>query len=381
MPKVNLTKRVLTAKGMRYCEVATYPNGHIKPHCVLVDGKEERHTEGAYYIDYRQNGKRVRQCVGNDVLHAKSVRQVTETKLAALDAGLILPGQIPVKESMLLVDAAALYLEEIKLTKKPGTHRQYENALLYFKESCGSKKHLHEIDRKDLLRFSAFLRDEKDLSPRTVWNKFNHVLVFLKAQGIRGLVSKNDWPQFTQEEPEVYEKEELDKFFVACTESELVLFEFFLMTGFREQEVMYTYWSDVNLSAATVKITHKPDYGWTPKKYKEREVPIPTKLVESLRQHRAKANGSPLLFPTPNNKPDRNFRRKLSMVVERAELNPEHFWLHKFRSTFATWHLWAGVDLRTVQLWLGHSDLASTMRYLKPSRSKTVRDKVNATFA
>jgi hypothetical protein len=43
------------------------------------------------------------------------------------------------------------------------------------------------------------------------------------------------------------------------------------MTGMREQEVMHTYWSDVNLKASTVKVTHKTDLGWTPKAYKERE--------------------------------------------------------------------------------------------------------------
>jgi len=37
--------------------------------------------------------------------------------------------------------------------------------------------------------------------------------------------------------------------------------------------------------------------------------------------------------------------------------------------------------LRTVQMWLGHSDNASTMRYLKPSRSGKVHDKVNEIFA
>jgi integrase len=42
---------------------------------------------------------------------------------------------------------------------------------------------------------------------------------------------------------------------------------------------------------------------------------------------------------------------------------------------------WANVDLRTVQLWLGHKDLESTMRYLKPSRSRATRDKVNEIFA
>jgi hypothetical protein len=31
--------------------------------------------------------------------------------------------------------------------------------------------------------------------------------------------------------------------------------------------------------------------------------------------------------------------------------------------------------------WLGHSDMESIMRYLKPSRSQKVRDKVNGIFA
>ena len=58
-----------------------------------------------------------------------------------------------------------------------------------------------------------------------------------------------------------------------------------------------------------------------------------------------------------------------------------HNWyLHKFRSTFATKHLRNGVDLRTVQAWMGHKDLASTMRYLQPARGKDVLDKVNNTF-
>ena len=36
-------------------------------------------------------------------------------------------------------------------------------------------------------------------------------MAFLKANGIRGLAKKNDWPRFTEEEPEIYEREELKK--------------------------------------------------------------------------------------------------------------------------------------------------------------------------
>ena len=69
------------------------------------------------------------------------------------------------------------------------------------------------------------------------------------------------------------------------------------------------------------------------------------------------------------------------MGADRTELDKDNFWLRKFRSTFATRCLWAGVDLWTVQQYLGHSDMESTMRYLKPSRSEKERDKVNQIFA
>jgi hypothetical protein len=43
---------------------------------------------------------------------------------------------------------------------------------------------------------------------------------FLKAHNIRGLAKKNDWPSYTEEEPEIYEQEELEKLFAACDTTE-----------------------------------------------------------------------------------------------------------------------------------------------------------------
>jgi len=183
----------------------------------------------------------------------------------------------------------AEYLDEVKLRSKPKTFAAYSTALAYFNESC-HKQTVEDIDRKDLLKFAAFLRDEKEQAPRSVYNKFENVMTFLKAQGIRGLVGKNDWPRYTEEEPEIYEHEELDKLLAACNDEERLWYEFLLMTGMREQEVMYTYWSDVNFAHATVRVSHKPDRGWTPKAYKEREIPIPTKLAERLKSRKAKAD-------------------------------------------------------------------------------------------
>lgn len=377
--QVNLTKRIQTPHGMRYCAVVLSANGRVKPDFVHVNGHEERHPEGAYYLEWREGAKRIRLSVGKDPQDAATRRLRKEAELNAINNGVsVLPENGNGHRS--LAATIADYLDEIKLTKKPKTLAAYSTALGYFTESC-RKMYIAEIERADLLKFSAFLRDEKKQSPRSVYNKFENVMTFLKAQGIRGLVDKNDWPRFVQEEPEVYERKELDKLFKVCDAEERLWFEFFLMTGMREQEVMHCAWPDVYLARCTVTVRYKPEYGFSPKNYREREIPIPAKLVRKLKARKAKADKTcGLVFPTAGCKPKLDFLDCLKSCAGRATCDKENFWLHKFRATFATWSLWAGVDLRTVQQWLGHSDMESTMRYLKPSRSEQVREKVNKIF-
>ena len=378
--EVNLTKRVQTSKGMRYCTVMVAANGRVKPDLVIVNGQQERHPEGAYYLEWRERGRRVRLSVGKDAQGAAARQQRKQAELNAINNGVAVLSENG-NGHRSLATAVADFLDETKLTKKPKTLAAYTTALNYFTESC-PKLFLHDVERHDMLKFVAFLREKKDQSPRSVYNKFENVMTFLKAQGIRGLVNKNDWPRFVEEEPEIYEKEELEKLFKSCDPEERLWFEFFLMTGMREQEVMYLYWSDVNIAAGTVRVSHKPDRGWTPKAYKERETPIPTKLVKALKTWKPKSDKNcSLVFPTAGCNPKLDFLDCLKACAERAGLEKDNFWLHKFRATFATWSLSAGVDVRTVQQWLGHSDMESTMRYLKPARNQTVRGKVNEIFA
>jgi integrase/recombinase XerD len=73
--------------------------------------------------------------------------------------------------------------------------------------------------------------------------------------------------------------------------------------------------------------------------------------------------------------------RILKGTAERAGLCPTECYLHKFRATFATHALQGGIDLRTVQASMGHTDLASTMRYLRPARGEKVQAQVEALWA
>ena len=376
--EVNLSKRVQTTQGLRFCSVVLSANGRIKPDVVLVNGKEERHPEGAYYLDWRDGTKRIRLSVGTDAQDAHAQRLRKEAELNARNNGVQITAESRNGHGVLLIDAIRDFLEEKRLQRKKKTHADYDAVLRYFQQSC-SKRYLSDVNRKDLLAFNVYCREELELSPRTVFNKFARVVAFLRANKIK-VHEIGDAPQFVEQEPEIYEKAELEKFFDACSSQERLWFEFFLMTGMREQEVMHTYWRDIKFDAQTVRVTHKRDLGWIPKAYKEREIPVPTKLMKGLGNLQVRSNGCPLLFPTAGCKPKFDFLDCCKAIAKRAGLSKDDFWLHKFRATFATWHLQSGADLRTVQLWLGHNDLESTMRYLKPARGKGIRDTVNRTF-
>jgi integrase/recombinase XerD len=375
---VNVLKRVTTEKGSRYCAVVEAANGRIKPDYVIVDGKQEFHKEGSYYLSWYEGSKLKRVSVGKNASAADARRHKQEQILAARNTGLVVADPAESK-SPLLVNAATEYLAEIEAQKKRATHRSYRNCVQLFLQSC-SKQTVAEVDRGDLLAFITFLR-QRGFAAYTVRVTFGIVWSFLKAAGKEITLNRGDWPKYTKEEPEAYERETLGKFFAACSEQEHLWFSFFLMTGMRDQEVRYCSWKCVNFHQSTISVRHNPEHGWTPKAYKERTVPVPQRLMDALKAWRDQRDKKcDLLFPTFRCKPNLQFLHMCKAIAERAELDPATFWLHKFRATFATWHLWAGVDLRTVMNWMGHSDITSTMRYLKPNGGQAVRDKVEATF-
>ena len=56
----------------------------------------------------------------------------------------------------------------------------------------------------------------------------------------------------------VYTEEQQSRFLVACDSWERTLFSTFLFTGFREQEVMYLFWKDLNPKLRTVCVPPSP---------------------------------------------------------------------------------------------------------------------------
>jgi integrase/recombinase XerD len=141
------------------------------------------------------------------------------------------------------------------------------------------------ITAEDLNGFMVHLKRQHRLDNNTVIHNLVIVAQFLKKQGRAGLTRTIDLPQRISALPQEYSDKELEKFFANCSSWEHALFLTFLLTGFREQEVMHLAWEDVNFALHTVRVTAKPDLGFYPKRWEEREVPVPKALAELLRKH------------------------------------------------------------------------------------------------
>jgi len=164
--QVNITKRIDTPEGKRYCPVVVGPNGRIKPDWVMANDRQEKHPEGAYYLDWNEDGKRRRMSVGTDAAAAYNSRARKQRELDAIATGLIVTNPIEDDSRLRIRSAVGDFLEEVQLTRQRKTWLGYRVSLGYFQESC-EKCFLEDIERRDLLRFATFLRDTKKLAPRT----------------------------------------------------------------------------------------------------------------------------------------------------------------------------------------------------------------------
>jgi integrase len=68
----------------------------------------------------------------------------------------------------------------------------------------------------------------------------------------------------------IYEDDELQALFNACTPEEEIRFKFYLLSGFRDAEGRHLTWRDVDVKHTAVRVTSKPHWGFHPKNWEER---------------------------------------------------------------------------------------------------------------
>jgi integrase len=356
--RVNIVKRVKSDGRWKMLSIPRNSKGNYDWNAL---------PDGRYYVEWYMGGTRRRSSAGVTTAQALEAQRRKRHELEGRKLGV--PGFETAGEAAKkqpLHVAITKYLEQIDALKKHNTHRKYEAVLNRFGEFFRDTASIDAISGDDLTRFVVALKRDHKLGANTVLHNAVIVAQFLKRHGRSGITRELQLPERVTSLPKEYREDDLGQFFEACYDSERVLFSTFLLTGFREQEVMYLFWSDINLQLQTVRVTAKPELGFYPKRCEEREIPAPAELIAELQKHTHRPKCQ-FVFPSPTGNREQHMLDRCKAVAKRAGLDPEKFDLKTFRSTYATRMLRQGFDVRTVQHWMGHKSLETTMRYLVPA--------------
>lgn len=382
--RVSLSKYVkIESVGWRYCRVYVSGNGRVKPNYILVGEKAEYHPEGFYSLDwYGKDGKRHRKKISSDCAVAEMEREKKQRALQAVAVGVeVVDGDSATRVS--LQQAREKYIKNLEaMGKDKKTISAYRVSVDSFLIAC-EKRFIDEIERQDLIDYMGWLRkqprvDRRGDPNRTYFNKVSNVVIFLKSFGKEKVLKAADYPSFAEKTVFYLTPEQITVFWTACEdEEERFTFEFFLKTGFRDTETAHSEYSDVHDGKIHVRV--KPQYDWHPKKWQTRTVPIPKALVDSIAE-RKKSSSSKLIFPNLEGGPNLHLLRVIQRIAKRVDIDiPVD--LHTLRRTFGTTYA-KKLSVQDARYFLGHKDLATTIRYLglSPVDSQKTRAAVETMF-
>jgi integrase/recombinase XerD len=394
--RANILKKIQLGQDWKFAPTVER-NGKIVRDHVWVSGRDEHHPEGSYYLEWYQAGRRRRLSVGRFDAALDAARRKS-LEIQAVRAGIVQSQEQPAAAEERLAIGAAIdsYLDFIEHQRSPRTYLTYRYTLDTLLRESYAKPYVDQAERDDVLKFMTACH-KRGLGSRTVYDKLVVVLQFFKRHGKIKLIGPSDWPEYVEKIRSIYEPEEIGALLCHALHDEAIFIKFMVASGFRDREERFLTWRDIDLRNCVARVTAKPAWGFRPKNWEERVVPLPSSLMEQLGEMRERRNARPadLVFPNSKGNPDSANDMIVKRVAQRAGLNCgqcitkhgnkcaegphcQHFFLHKFRHTFATEHLRHGIDIRTLQTWMGHRDIKSTMVYLKGVQSKDALVKVNA---
>ena len=171
---------------------------------------------------------------------------------------------------------------------------------------------------------------------------------------------------------EIFTPTELQLIFRHAHKNSVDFYKILLYTGMRDGEARHLQWQDVVLDSGREHIRVRSTEVHLTKTRRDRVVPLCREAVEIFqRLISGRDKNNPFVFTGRTGGPrghNRNtwvacLRRIEEVEGVRIEKGYHMTGLHLFRHTFATNALASGVDIRTVQDWLGHSTILMTQRY------------------
>ncbi len=167
--------------------------------------------------------------------------------------------------------------------------------------------------------------------------------------------------------PEILSSQELERLFLcANTPKNRVLFMTVYSAGLRLGEVVQLKISHIDSSRMMIRVEQG-------KGNKDRYTLLSKVLLKELRSYWKLYRPKLWLFPGARNPnepmPDGTVQKAFTLTKAKAGIKKGKG-IHTLRHCFATHLLEAGIDLRTIQMLMGHNSITTTMIYLQVTRKR-----------
>lgn len=257
-------------------------------------------------------------------------------------------------------------IRELRLRRyAPGTQKSYLEAVV------GLTKHFRiapdQLSAKQVQDYLLYLMMERKLH----WNTVNTIcsgLTFFYTQTLKrpDVAAAMPLRRTPRQLPEVLSALELQALFAAADNQQ---HRALLMTtyggGLRVSEVIKLRPRDIDSQRMMIRVV-------AGKRARDRYTLLSVRLLEELRAYWRAYR--PLTWLFPARRPEKPFNDdKAREVFNRAKAKAgirKAGSIHLLRHCFATHLLEAGVDLRTIQILMGHASIDSTIWYLHVTRKK-----------
>jgi len=237
----------------------------------------------------------------------------------------------------------------------------------YLKAIAGLAKHYHKspdnIDVEQIKEYILFLTNEKNLSWSSINTKTAAIrFLFEKTmkQDISFAIPLRKTPRIL---PEILSSDELIGLFesVSNLKHRTILFTAYAC-GLRVSELINLKVGDIDSKRMMVRIENG-------KGGKDRYTILSVRLLKQLRLYWLKYRPSNWLFY--NGTKNKLSRATPQQIFKKAKIKAgikKKVAFHSLRHNFATNLLEAGVDIRTIQILMGHTSITSTSIYLHVAR-------------
>ena len=139
--------------------------------------------------------------------------------------------------------------------------------------------------------------------------------------------------------------------------------------GLRSSELFHLKWDDIDWNKAELNVVSRSDHHT--KNYESRHIPINSALLLALKRHPRRLDCE-FVFSNSRGLALSDVRGTLNSAAKRAGIK-DRIKLHQLRHAFCSHALMQGIDPRTVQKWMGHKTLSTTLGYahVSPAHEKS----------